>query len=129
MNRLRQQLNRLVPAVAALFALNIAAPGAGVFYHEHDGGALPHVHSDDGVVAALFAEYAHTHEHGEEHHQHHPHDSAPPQRASAARADPAAQAAFEHDDGPVIGHWHEQQRFQRAVTAQSPLLSIAIAIG
>ena len=130
MHRLRAQLVLLGPAVAALFTLSIAAPHAGVFYHEHAGGAQAHVHpDDDGVIAELLGEYSHTHEHGAAHH--HPHDVPPHHHAAAARPSAAAKAAsaFEHDDGPITGHWHEQQRFHRAIVVGAPLLLTVTSAG
>jgi len=62
MRRFRRRLIILVPAVTALFALQIAEPRPGLYFHEHTGGDHPHVHGD--LLASVHGwEDAHPHTH------------------------------------------------------------------
>ena len=112
--RVREQIAGIAAAVTALFLVTFGVPSAGVYYHTHAGGEHAHVHADDeSGLAELLAEYRHDHDH--EHHDHgHPHDH-PVVNARSSRA-AASDTALEDDDGPVTGHWHQQDRFQRAVS-------------
>jgi hypothetical protein len=125
MKRLRSQLARLTPAVAALFALAIAVPRAGLLYHDHPGGEHAHVHPDDGnAIADLLAEYLHDHEHGHDaDHEHtHPahHDAHVGHRDPRSSGSPSA--ALESDSGSATAHCHEQDRFHRAVVPRAPFI-------
>jgi hypothetical protein len=109
MKRFRAQLAGFSPSVAALFALTIAVPHAGLYYHEHPGGERAHVHGEDesGLVE-LLADYWHGHDHT---HLAHAHD----QLTSADPAHPS-RAELARDDGPSTGHWHSQDFFQRVLS-------------
>ena len=112
MKRVRAQLTGFSSAIAALFALSIAVPRAGLYYHEHVGGDHAHVHADDeSALAEILADYRHGHDHD------HRHVDDPHARLSgSAPAHPAVSAALARDDGPSTGHWHSQDFFQRAVS-------------
>jgi len=126
MTRMRARFNRFVPGVVALFALGIAVPRAGLYYHEHPGGTQAHVHADDGSgIAELLEEYWHEREPGHTHPAHN-HD--------VLTGDDAGQPArsglaFERDEGPSTGHWHQQDRFHRAIVAAPPFVPSVSAAG
>jgi hypothetical protein len=112
----REQIAAIAAAATALFLVTVGVPSAGMYYHEHSGGEHVHVHADEqsGLVE-LLAEYYHGHDHEHEHHDRvHPHDRPTADGWSHRAAAPAAE--LEDDDGPVTGHWHQQDRFQRAVS-------------
>jgi hypothetical protein len=139
MKRLRAHLARLGPAIAALFALSIAAPRAGFFYHSHPGGDHTHVHADDDVAVELLAERWDQHHH-HHHHHHHPHPSpddirdhhesppATPHPEHKEHVDPRSHA-LRHDHGSSTGHWHQQDRFQRGLSAAAPIVAGSAPLG
>jgi hypothetical protein len=104
-NGLRRQFAPLVPLVAALFALVIAAPRAPLVFHTHAGGERAHVHDDADLLAALGLDDREAPEH---HHQ------QPDGRAHFARPDKAAD-----------GHYHQQQRLQRGVLPAAVFVATA----
>ena len=123
MTRFRDQLAGLSPAVAALFALTIAVPHAGLYYHEHAGGEHAHVHGDDeSGLAELLADYWQEHDHDHTHLGHaHGHLGAAPTHASSAE--------LARDGGPATGHWHQQDRFHRAVVAAAAYITAVVLVG
>jgi hypothetical protein len=127
MSRIRALLVDLVPAVAALFALSVAAPRAGFLYHQHPGGEHAHVHGDsDSALAELLEDYWHERDHVHEHDHAHPghhHDDLTPGQPGSART------ALTRDDGPATGHWHQQDRFHRAVVAGAPFIAAVAPAG
>jgi hypothetical protein len=127
MKRVRAQLSGFVPAVAVLFALNVAAPSTGFFYHQHAGGDRAHVHADsDSVIAELLAEYWHERAHalGIAHRDAQP---APRHDDLSSGAPGSAGAALTVDDGSGTGHWHQQDRFHRAVVLAAPFIAAVTA--
>src|SRR5262245_42604619 len=129
MRRLRVKLVWLTPAVAALFALSIAAPRSGLLHHEHAGGTRAHTHADTDYLADLLAELHHDHEHHGHHHHHADVAARTPARGNAT-AWPlgSARAALGHDDGNANGHWHEQLRFQRAVIGGLSTMTVSALV-
>jgi hypothetical protein len=103
MNRLRT----LAPLVVASFVAGTVVPQALVVEHDHDGGAVPHVHVD-----RLFAEHHHPHDDAD--HDHH-HDHV--DEVEAAAAADAQGAALE-----PASHRHWQQPFQRVHGTVPPCL-------
>ncbi|MEO8602602.1 MAG: hypothetical protein ABI629_08505 [bacterium] len=108
MKRLRRQCAPLVPWVAALFTLVLAAPRAPLVFHTHAGGEHAHVHDDADLLAAFGFGDRQTHEHQQ------PRDG---------------RAHFERPGAAADGHYHQQQRLQRGtlpaavfVTVSAPLI-------
>jgi hypothetical protein len=107
-------------AVAALFALCVVAPRRALLFHHHAGGEHRHAHGDGDAdwMATFFAELREHH-----HHHHHPHHGSSDQRLDHRHPVTPDGPALRVAEAGKKGHWHEQQRFQRAVAS-----SIAYAI-
>ncbi len=132
MKRLRAQLAGIGPAVAALFALSIAAPRVGLLHHQHPGGEQAHVHADDdGAIAELLEDYWHDHDHA--HDSVHDHQHPGHHRAHLATHHPRqpapSGAVLEDDDASTTGHTHQQDRFHRAVVAAAPFVPAVAPAG
>src|SRR5574342_370165 len=82
-------------AVATVFSTAIAAPGPGLYFHEHAGGAHAHVHLGD------FGE-AHVHEHFHRAHDHHQHAAHEHHTADACQQGGGARR-HDHADDAVAG--------------------------
>lgn len=122
----RARIGIAAPLIAGLFALNLVLPRAALLYHVHSGGERAHAHADDVLGIGDLLEDRHHHEHGAggQHHSHAAHQ--PHARAQTAGSTSAATLAA--DDGGAGGHWHEQQRYQRALPAPAPLLILSAQV-
>lgn len=112
MNRVRARLVEWTPAALALFVATVATPRAGLFFHVHADGDHVHVHADGDGQHDHGAEPFHIH-----HDQHHDHVVAHDDE------EPELEAP-DHDE---TGHWHSQNRFQRAL-APTPIGATGIQI-
>jgi hypothetical protein len=117
MTPLRRRLRPFAPAVAALFALCLAAPRAPLLFHHHAGDAHGHTHGDAELLAALAdaLSRAPASRHAQAHHHHHHH-------AGAADAHGPAIARPGH---AADGHYHEQPRFHRGILPAVPFVAIS----
>lgn len=125
MKRLRAQLARLGPAVAALFALSVAVPGTTLLYHQHPGGEHAHVHPDyDSAIADLLADYWHDHKHADDASQDHAHPGHHHDHLTVRdpRHPTSSNAMLARDEGSATGHCHQQDRFHRALIAGAPFI-------
>src|SRR5262245_10236246 len=114
MIRFRRHLGAYSACVTALFALALAVPRAALVHHQHRGGDHAHVHADldDASFDAFFAElHEHHHHHGHDHAHPHPHQAV--HQETASPTGPTWRVAGEAGGG----HWHQQQRYQRALVA------------
>jgi len=116
MTPLRRRLRPFAPAVAALFALCLAAPRAPLLFHHHAGNAHGHTHGDAELVAALAAALgrAPAPRHARAHHHHHHAGAADAHGPAIARPGDAAD-----------GHYHQQPRVQRGVLPTAPFVAIS----
>ncbi|MGH7787149.1 MAG: hypothetical protein ACRERC_09815 [Candidatus Binatia bacterium] len=129
MPRLRTPLAALAPAVAALFALSVAAPRSGWVHHHHAGGERTHVHAEDDDLADLLGEilaHRHAHDDGVAHDHHRRHRRAP---SAAQRSATPHGTQLSGDAGGDAGHWHQRQLFQRAVVPDVVYVTAVATVG
>jgi len=122
----RAQLTVFGPVVAALFALATSVPRAAFVYHQHAGAERAHTHADGDPTLTALLEDAWD---GHEHRAHHRHGDRRHGHAAAHTSATSSAPALQSDDGSASGHWHQQQRFQRAVPVVAPQVDTVAPAG